>query len=452
VVTNPDTRSGSCAGCFSYVAPPSVSSVSPASGSKVGGTNVTINGASFQSGATVTFGGTAATNVAFVSATKLTATTPATGTAGAVNVVVTNPDAQTGSCTGCYTYLDAPTVTSVNPNNGPTVGGTNITITGTNFAAGLTTVTVGGTSATNVSVTSSTQVTATTPAGASGPASVVVTVDRQTSNAATFTYVVAAPTASSVSPASGSKLGGTSVTISGANFQSGATVSFGGTAATSVAFVSATQLTAATPAATSPGAVNIVVTNPDTQSGSCAGCYTYLDAPTVTSVNPNNGPTAGGTSITITGTNFASGATVTVGGTGATSVSVTSATSITATTPAHAAGSADVVVTVDRQSSAMTIADVFTYNAGPVISNVQSTANKRNATVTWTTDVPADSQVEYGTTTGYGSFSALDSTLVTAHSVTITSLSRFTTYHYRVYSKNSAGQLTISGDFTFTTG
>jgi hypothetical protein len=229
-------------------------------------------------------------------------------------------------------------------------------------------------------------------------------------------------------------------------------VSFGGTAATSVAFVSATQLTAATPAATSPGAVNIVVTNPDTQSGSCAGCYTYLDAPTVTSVNPNNGPTAGGTSITITGTNFASGATVTVGGTGATSVSVTSATSITATTPAHAAGSADVVVTVDRQSSAMTIADVFTYNAGPVISNVQSTANKRNATVTWTTDVPADSQVEYGTTTGYGSFSALDSTLVTAHSVTITSLSRFTTYHYRVYSKNSAGQLTISGDFTFTTG
>ncbi len=66
-----------------------------------------------------------------------------------------------------------------------------------------------------------------------------------------------------------------------------------------------------------------------------AGVATDLGtAPTVTSVSPNSGTTAGGTAVTITGTNFATGATVTFGGTAATNVVVASSTSITATTPA----------------------------------------------------------------------------------------------------------------------
>jgi hypothetical protein len=77
--------------------------------------------------------------------------------------------------------------------------------------------------------------------------------------------------------------------------------------------------------------------------------------------------------------------------------------------------------------------------------------NRRNATITWTTNIPADGQVEYGTTTTYGSFSALNSVPATSHSVTLTGLSRGITYHYRVYSRNSVGELTVSGDFTFTT-
>lgn len=429
---------------------PTVSSVAPASGSMLGGTSVTINGTNFQSGLTLaaSFGGASATNVTFISSSQLTATTPS-GTPGAgVNVVVTNPDKQIGTCAGCYTYLAAPTVSAVNPAEGPTAGGTTITVTGSNFAAGLTTVSVGSAAATNVTVTSPTTLTATTPSGA-GAVPVVVTVDRQTSNnTVLFNYFVA-PSVSSVAPASGSILGGTNVTINGANFSATPAVTFGGVAATNVVVNSPTQLTAVTPPRTA-GPADVVVTNNDGRTGGCTGCYTYLPAPTVTAVNPSTGPTAGGTTITVTGSNFAAGlTTVSVGSGAATNVSVTSPTTLTATTPPGAAGAAPVVVTVDRQTSNSTV--LFTYSTGPVISNVQASAQRRSASITWTTDVPADSQVEYGTTTSYGSRSSLNTTLVVNHSVGLSGLARFTTYHYRVYSRDAAGQLTVSGDLTFTT-
>ena len=76
------------------------------------------------------------------------------------------------------------------------------------------------------------------------------------------------------------------------------------------------------------------------QSGSLANGFTYVVAPTVSSVSPNSGPVAGGTAVTITGTNFAAGATVKFGATAATNVVVVSSTSITATTPAGS-GSSD---------------------------------------------------------------------------------------------------------------
>src|SRR5687767_4423218 len=88
--------------------------------------------------------------------------------------------------------------------------------------------------------------------------------------------------------------------------------------------------------------------------------------PTVTAISPNSGTTSGGTSVTITGTGFLTGATVTLGGTAATNVTVVSSTSITATTPAHAAGTVDVVVTnTDSQSGTLT--NGFTYSAGETV-------------------------------------------------------------------------------------
>ena len=83
---------------------PTVTSVAPPTGAVAGGTAVTITGTGFVSGATVTFGGTAATGVTVVNGTTITCTTPAHA-AGAVTVVVTNPDTQTGTLASGFTYV-----------------------------------------------------------------------------------------------------------------------------------------------------------------------------------------------------------------------------------------------------------------------------------------------------------------------------------------------------------
>ena len=80
-----------------------VLSISPATGTDAGGTAVQINGVGFDPAATVTVGGSSATSVVWVSATKLTAVTPS-GTAGAQDVVVTNPGAVTATLVDGFTY------------------------------------------------------------------------------------------------------------------------------------------------------------------------------------------------------------------------------------------------------------------------------------------------------------------------------------------------------------
>ena len=71
--------------------------------------------------------------------------------------------------------------------------------------------------------------------------------------------------------------------------------------------------------------------------------------------------------------------------------------------------------------------------------------------INWTTDEAADTQVEYGMTTSYGYTTTLDSTLTTTHSYSISGLAPSTVYHYRVLSRDASGNLSVSGDYTFTT-
>jgi hypothetical protein len=90
--------------------------------------------------------------------------------------------------------------------------------------------------------------------------------------------------------------------------------------------------------------------------------------------------------------------------------------------------------------------------APPVISAISSSAiTTDSATISWTTDEKADSQVVYGPDTSYGTEMAMDANLVTAHTQNITGLTPATAYHYRVKSKDATGNLAISGDSTFTT-
>jgi phosphodiesterase/alkaline phosphatase D-like protein len=89
----------------------------------------------------------------------------------------------------------------------------------------------------------------------------------------------------------------------------------------------------------------------------------------------------------------------------------------------------------------------------PVISGVAAgNMSFSGGTVSWTTDEASDSQVEYGQTSSYGSSTTLDGALVLAHSVTLSGLTASTLYHYRVTSRDAAGNLATSDDFTFTTG
>lgn len=88
----------------------------------------------------------------------------------------------------------------------------------------------------------------------------------------------------------------------------------------------------------------------------------------------------------------------------------------------------------------------------PVISNVQVTGiTASGATITWTTDEPSNSVVEYGLTTSYGS-SASNATNVTNHSIPLSGLSGNTLYHYRVQSTDAAGNTATSVDHSFQTG
>jgi glucose/arabinose dehydrogenase len=88
----------------------------------------------------------------------------------------------------------------------------------------------------------------------------------------------------------------------------------------------------------------------------------------------------------------------------------------------------------------------------PVISSVAaSDLTSSAATITWATNEAADSQVEYGLTTSYGVSSTLNAARVTSHTVTLANLTANTTYHYRVKSRDAAGNLATSGDFTLIT-
>lgn len=106
----------------------------------------------------------------------------------------------------------------------------------------------------------------------------------------------------------------------------------------------------------------------------------------------------------------------------------------------NATVSNDFTFTTARDAQAPAISQVAT-------SNITMTA----ATVSWNTDEPADSQIEYGRETNYGSLSDRNANLVTSHTLTISNLVAGTTYHFRVHSKDAAGNLALSNDFTFTT-
>ncbi|MBU6400548.1 MAG: hypothetical protein KGS61_09535, partial [Verrucomicrobia bacterium] len=94
----------------------------------------------------------------------------------------------------------------------------------------------------------------------------------------------------------------------------------------------------------------------------------------------------------------------------------------------------------------------FSYDpARPVISGVTAAATQSRAVVSWATDKPATSALEYGLSSAYGTVTPLDGRMVTNHIYIVTALTPNTTYHYRVHSQDSCGDDSESADATFIT-
>lgn len=315
----------------------------------------------------------------------------------------------------------APTLGSIAPTQGTSGGGTTVTLTGTSLT-GATSVTFDGIAATNVNAVNDTTVTADTPAHADGAVDVVITTANGSDTlVAAYTYGTA-PNLTSIAPTQGTSAGGTSITLTGTHLTGTTSVKFGGVAATNVNVVNDTTVTADTPAH-ADGAVNVVVTTPYGSDSLVAG-YTYFTPPALTSVTSNSGTASGNVGVTLTGTHLTGTSSITFDGVAATSVNVVNATTVTAVTPAHAAGAVDVSITTPTGTS--TLVNGYTYvatavgqsSAGGVIAclggglqDLIAASADNSAGIVWgglgtTTNAQSDSDGAPNTTTIVGALGA----------------------------------------------
>jgi len=217
---------------FTYLPPPTISSLTPISATA--GTLVTITGTNFTGTTNVSFGGIPATSYTVVSETMITAVTPS-GQSGSVSVITL------GGSTSLPGYIALPTLVSFSPLQG--TEGTVMTINGTSFT-GVTAVSIGGVNALSFTVNSSTSITAVVGSGATG--SVLVRKPIGSSTLLGFTWVNN-PVITSFAPISGYV--GTTVTITGTDFSptaSNNTVYFGAVKAVVTASTS-TSITVTVP-------------------------------------------------------------------------------------------------------------------------------------------------------------------------------------------------------------
>jgi prepilin-type processing-associated H-X9-DG protein len=368
-------------GITSVVSAQQIAGTAPIASGGAGAYNytITINGAGFTAtNLAVNWGPAnfAATGVTFVSSSQITLSAPTAAQAGAtvgtpISISVTCSSGTATLANAFVYYYTTPNVAVVSPNNGPAVGGTSVTISGTHFL-GVNSVMFGTVPAASFTVVSENQVTATSPLALVAGTAVDITLTTpavggigggtsSTSAADLFTY--AGPTISSVSPSTVDIGGGTWVTITGQNFtglntNALSSVAFVGVNSASLAIVvSDTQITALTaPGTAGTGPVTVTV-------GSSTGSYpnfTYAGA-SVGTISPNSGPINGGTTVTITGSNFATATAVSFGNNPATSFTINPNGSITAVSPAAAAGPVNIIVSAGGLQSTFTTADQFTY-------------------------------------------------------------------------------------------
>lgn len=345
---------------------PTVAALSAAKGPA--GTSVTITGAGLSTVTSVRFGAEVATFAPQTvgAVTRLVATAPAHAV-GAVDVTVTNPAGTSPvAATGRFTYVPpAPQVVSLSPERASILGGTPVTLTGTDLkgvaAVRLGTVNVPATSVTGTSLTF------TPPARAAGTVPVTVTNAYGTSRAGSFTYVTPpAAVISAVTPSGGLTYKATPVVVTGTDFTGATKVTLGGV---SVPFVkvSGTQLKLTLPVRPA-GDLALQITTPGGVSAAgAASIFTYRapPEPAITAITPSSGLTTARTPVVVDGVNFTDSTRLTVGGV-VTPYTKISDTQLKLTLPAHAAGSVPLRLTTPGGTSGEGSDSRFTYEAPPV--------------------------------------------------------------------------------------
>ena len=262
-VTTPDGTATS-AGSFVVSVAPAITGFTPASGNI--GTIVTLTGANFTGSTAVSFGGVSA-SFAVNNSAQITATVPAGAVTGKIRV--TSPSGA-GESAALFTVATGPVISGFTPASGPV--GSSVTIIGANFVS-VNGVTFNGVSAVSPAVNSSAQITATVPASATtGPIS-VTTASGTAQSASSFT-VVAVPTITSFTPASGSA--GTVVTINGTSFNGATAVTFNALNAASFSVSSASQIIATAAAGVTTGPLRVTTPGGTATSGTS---FSALSAP-----------------------------------------------------------------------------------------------------------------------------------------------------------------------------
>ncbi len=410
-VTVTDSAGTTSGATFTISAPngPAITGLSPTSATAGGAAfTLTVNGSNFVSGATVNWGSTALTTT-FVNSGQLTAAVPASliATAGTASVTVAESAGTSQAATFTIGAAVAPVITSLSPTSA-TAGGAAFTLTvnGSNFVSGAT-VNWGSTALTTTFVNSG-QIAAAVPASliaTAGTANIVVSESAGRSSAAVFTINAAPPVITSLSPASVTAGGaGFTLTVNGSNFVSGAQVNWGSTALTTT-LVNSGQLTAAVPASLISTAGTASVTVSESAGTSQAATFTIgaAAAPVIASLSPTSA-TAGGAAFTLTvnGSNFASGAQVNWGSTALTTSFVNSG-QLTAAVPASLIATAGTESVTVSDAAGQSSAAVFTINAAPPsitsLSPASVTAGGAGFTLTVNgSNFASGAQVNWGST------------------------------------------------------
>ena len=357
---------------------------------------------------------------------------------------------QVGRLTGLTgTPGPAPAISAVSPAQGRVLGGDAVTITGSHFTD-ATSVKFGATDAASFTVVSDSKITAVTPAVAGSTQDVFVTTPSGTNSAGPadqFTFVPP-PAVSEVSPSAAPTAGGNSVTVTGTNFTGATEVDFGATAASNFTVVSDSEITVTAPAE-SAGTVDIRVLTPFGISMVVPpDNYRFAPPPTLTALSSANGGTAGGDTITITGTGFTGATAVAFGQLAASSYSVDSDTQITATTPAEAPGTVDITVTTPGGTTHTGSADRYTFR--PPIPTVTGISPTSGPSTGHTPVTITGTGFTYATSVTFGSVSVTGLNVISDSTITVDSPAQtISTQDVHVSTLSGASASSNSDRFTY---